>query len=387
MKYLLILSWMRLGGAERQAINLADHIIRRGDEATILGICEGGRVNEICAERGIPCVSFPPRNTPYVIRYKILHKLGIHRLTAEEIALLGLIRSLTDYIRRERYDVCISYCTTANIVLGNVKTYYPDSVCMWYQGDAGIYDRLDGLQMPAVRAIDEIISNGITAHDWILKAYGRETPIIYNGVMQNDPRDDRDTWRSRLEAKPEDTVCTMIANLTSAKDHMFLLKTWKRLINDERRYILAFAGIFAGEYETLRSYAEENGLSDYVRFLGHVEDVYGLLNASDICVFGAKSEGSPNGIIEGCLRELPVVSNNLPEIREAVSEENYPYLFETGDDGQAAEHIRTFANDPALRASIGAANREKALRLFDPVKNFDAIMELSERMHNGKKTS
>ena len=378
MKYLLILSWMGLGGAERQAINLAEHIQNKGGDVTILGIDGPGRANEICEEKNIKCISFPPKNTFYSIKYKILNKLGIKPLTNEEVALLGLIRDLGKYIEDNEYDICISYCTTANIVLGIVKKEHPHITAIWYQGDAGIYDRTEGLQIEAVRAIDGIISNGITAYEWIKKAYDRETPIIYNGVLETTPQKDRTKWRQNLNASDSDIVCTMVANLTSAKDHMFLLKVWNELLKTDQRFILAFAGLFGSEYENLKEYAESNGLTDNVRFLGHVVDVFGLLHASDICVFGAKSEGSPNGVIEGCLSRLPVMATDLPEIREAVAEENYPYLYAKGDVTDAVDKLLLLADDIALRNSLGEANRSKDCKQFDAYDNLDAIMIYSE---------
>lgn len=382
MKYLLILSWLGLGGSERQAINLAQYISSHGGDVTILGLCEPGLVNDICRESGIKCDSMPPRNTPYSIVYKLLNKLGIRPLTNEEVALRGQIHELAAYIRRGAFDVCISYCTTANTVLGQVKLILPEVICIWRQGDAGIYDRTEGLQVPAAAAMDDIISNGVTPHDWVMKAYGRDSHIIYNGVSVRPPHKAAYEWRNDLSLNSSDIVCTMIANLTSAKNHMFLLKVWNELIKTDDRCKLVCAGLHAGEYDTLKKYVDDNGLRDYVRMPGHISDIYGLVQATDICVFAAKSEGSPNGVIECCISGLPVIANDLPEIREIVSGENLPYLFESGDVEQAVESIRTLASDQNLRNRIGGCNHDKAVVMFDPDTNYNLILDLCETLIN-----
>lgn len=382
MKYLLVLSWMGQGGSERQAINLAEHLIECGNNVTVLGLDNPGKINDICSERNIKCISFPPKNTIYSIAYKMLHILGIRPLTNEEIALLGLIRDLSVFIRKNNYDICISYCTTANIVLGMAKKRYSKITAIWYQGDAGIYDKCDGLQPEAIQYFDGIISNGITAYNWIKNAYGKESRIIHNGVKEVPPLKSRSEWRSEIGLTESDIICTMVANLTSAKDHMFLLKVWNELKDCPLPFKLCFAGVFGDKYDDLKNYVEYHQLNDVVFFLGYVSDIFGLLHASDICVFGAISEGSPNGIVEGCLSRLPVMATNLPEIREVISEENHRYLFDNGNSTQAVSNLIELGESITIRHKLGEKNREHALQFFNPAQNMNARMKYCEELYS-----
>ncbi|MBQ8945683.1 MAG: glycosyltransferase family 4 protein [Lachnospiraceae bacterium] len=382
MRYLLIQSWKDLGGAERQAINLAEHIKKRGDEATIMCLTEPGKVSAICAEKGIDYVSLQPRNTPYVISYKLLNKLGIRRLSAEEVALKGLIRDLRDHIKKNGYDICISYCAYANTVLGNARAEGADAICIWSQRDAGFHDHKRGLQQKAADSVDGIFSNSTSGSEWVKKTYGHDPKLIYNGVNISAPIHDREGWRRKLGASDTDVVCTMVANLTPFKDHMFLLKTWKKLRAIDDRFVLVFAGKYAAEYENLKKYADENGLNDKVRFLGPVDDVYGLWNATDICVHSARPhcEGTPNAVIEAGMCGLPVVGPDLPEICEAVSDANIAYLHEYDDVDRAIELLRLFADDRELAEKLGRANSDFAHNTYDPERNLDRIMEYAESL-------
>ncbi len=381
MKYLLVLSWLELGGAERQAINFAEYLQDHGHEVTVLGLGAPGRVNEICGSHDIRCISLEPRNDLYAIRYKILHRLRIRRLTDEEIALTGLIHDLSCHIKAEGYDVAISYCALANTVLGCAGPDCGRTVCIWYQRDAGVYDRTDGLQVRAAGSADIMLANGIACVEWLRRAYGREARLVYNGVKAQPARKSRDEWRSELGVTDNDMVCTMVAQLNhDRKDHMTLLKIWKELIHRDGRFRLVLAGRFDNAYTELKEYAEAEGLTDHVRFLGHTDDVFGLLYSTDICVFSTKTEGSPNGVLEGCLCGLPFVATDIPEVREALSEDNCQYLFHADETDRAVDLILKLSANPGLRESLGEANRRKAADMFDPEKNFDEIISISEEL-------
>lgn len=378
MKYLLVLSWLELGGAERQAINFAEYLQDHGHDVTILGLGPQGQVSDICEIKGIKCISLPPCNDMFTIRYKIRHRLHIQILTDEEIALLGQIHNLAKHINHEKYDVAISYCALANTVLGCAKPKCRQTVCIWYQRDRGVYDKFDGLQPLAAEKMDMFLANGASGIEWLRRAYNKEARLIYNGVKMFPPLMDREEWRKKLNVNDTDIVCTMIAQLThDSKDHMTLLKAWNKLIPISDKIYFVMAGRHANAYNELVCYAEETGIMEHIRFLGHIEDVYGLLQASDICVFSSRTEGSPNGVIEGCMCELPVIASDTPEIRELLSEENYPYLFPVGDADRAADLILSLATDTELCSALGIANRHKAEEMFDPGTNFETIVRVS----------
>ncbi len=379
MRFLLVLSWLELGGAERQAINFAEYLWEHHHEVTVLGLGKRGQVCDICETKGIRCMSLVPHNDLYTIRYKILHKMHIRRLTNEEIALKGLIHDLTDHINQNGYDVAISYCALANTVLGCAKPGCGRTVCIWYQRDGGVYDNIGGLQCHSIEKMDGIIANGQAGVECLRRNYGKEALLIYNGIKPLSPVMDRDSWRKKLNVSDTDIVCTMVAQLThDSKDHMTILKAWSKLISTDDRYYFIMAGRFANAYDELQGYVESMGLTENIRFLGHIDDVYGLLQASDICIFSSRTEGSPNGVLEGCMCGLPVVATDIPELREAISAENYPYLFQPGDSERAAELIGKMADDADLRSRIGESNKNKVIDLFDPDRNYSEIVRVAE---------
>lgn len=380
-RYLLVLSGLELGGSERQAINLAKYLKSTGRYVTILGLTAPGMVNEICRKENIECVSMPSgdRLTCHFLSIvSSLNKIFFNKQMW--IAGEALMRRLARFIKKGNYDVCISYCTYANTILGCAQRYYSQPVYVWYQRDAGIFDETEGYQKKSIQCMNYVLANGRSGQEWIRRAYGVDAKIIYNGVVLCSPEISRAGWREKLKADESTVVCTMIANLSGAKDHLSVLKIWTELqrIDITHKLILVLAGRFDDQYESLQKFVDGHNLSEQVLFLGEVRDISGLLTATDICIFGAKSEGSPNGIIEASFAGLPVVATDLPEIREVLAEINYKFLFQRDDISCALEGLLKLAENIELREQIGLMNREKAEAMFSYEKNFNKIIDLVE---------
>ena len=167
-KYLLVLSNLELGGAERQAINFAKYLRDNGYEVTILGLANLGIVCKICEEESIPWIYMPEGNI-WFRKVLTFINLFIRRLGKNDIWPQGLtlMYSLAKYIRKNKFDVCISYCTYANTILGCLKWFYKDCICVWFQRDAGIFDNTKGYQKKAIQNMNFVLANGNSGKEWI----------------------------------------------------------------------------------------------------------------------------------------------------------------------------------------------------------------------------
>src|SRR5690554_586922 len=59
MHWVIVLNWLTMGGAERQALLLAEELVRRGDRVSVVGFSSPGAAQERCDEIGIPCYFWP----------------------------------------------------------------------------------------------------------------------------------------------------------------------------------------------------------------------------------------------------------------------------------------------------------------------------------------
>jgi glycosyltransferase involved in cell wall biosynthesis len=103
-----------------------------------------------------------------------------------------------------------------------------------------------------------------------------------------------------------------------------------------------------------------------VDLLGSRSDVAELLRQSDIMVFPSRpaGEGMPGVLIEAGLSGLPVVATDVPGVRTVLADGETGLIVATDDAVALVEATRRLLTDPALRATMGRAARERCLRHF-----------------------
>lgn len=148
-----------------------------------------------------------------------------------------------------------------------------------------------------------------------------------------------------------------------------------RAVKNLPRLVRAFAasGIggrlrIVGEGPERARIAEEaagRGVADRVALPGFNPDPASALRDFDIFALSSDSEQQPISVIEAMASGLPVVATDVGDIRGMVANENLPFIIARDREDRLAEALARLAADDALRASIGRANRRKALHFFD----------------------
>ncbi len=112
----------------------------------------------------------------------------------------------------------------------------------------------------------------------------------------------------------------------------------------------------AGEGEergALERLAVAAGVSDRVRFLGHCDDVPGLMKAADLLLLPSRWEGMPYVLLEAAAAGLPVVATPVDGARELLSDEERGWLATASTQDALAA---------ALAAAIEAGSEERSRR-------------------------
>ncbi len=102
-----------------------------------------------------------------------------------------------------------------------------------------------------------------------------------------------------------------------------------------------------------------------VRLLGYRTDIPAVLAAADIFALPSHFEGLPMSVIEAMLTGLPVVATRIRGPREQVVDGETGLLVPPMQAAPLAAALCRLAADPALRAAMGAAGRERAVALYD----------------------
>jgi glycosyltransferase involved in cell wall biosynthesis len=101
-----------------------------------------------------------------------------------------------------------------------------------------------------------------------------------------------------------------------------------------------------------------------VRFVGDVDDVAGLLRASDLSVLSSPAEGCSNAVLESMAAGLPVVGTDVPGIRDALGEDQGELLVPIGDADALGAALSRLSEDGALRRAVGERNAERQRALY-----------------------
>lgn len=124
--------------------------------------------------------------------------------------------------------------------------------------------------------------------------------------------------------------------------------------------------------------AEQLGISDRVEFLGFVPDdeLPTFHSQADIFVFPSTGKAEAFGLValEAMSAGLPVIASNLPGVRSLFKDDQL--LVAPGSVDELSEKIQLLLNDQALRATIGAQNRNRVLEKYTWEKSIDMLEKL-----------
>jgi glycosyltransferase involved in cell wall biosynthesis len=358
VKIVLMVGTSTLGGAERQALNLARHLVHdQGANVEFWGYGNTGRVAELCEEYGIPW-----RAAPVPLPW-----------SPSRTTQLGRLLKFAWALRRAKPDVILPYMFYQSVVTGLVWRFSGARVCIWNQRCEG-RDRLGPrAEKLAIRFTSSFVANSGHGAEFMVNTLGINPDLItvvHNGVELSTPQWDRTTWRNHLGVNDDCFLACMVANLHPFKDHVTLLNAWRivvdRLQAQNRKAVLLLAGGFFETHLELKALAHDLDLGKNVRFLGGVKDISGLLKSVDIGVHSSVKEGVPNGVLECMAAGLAVAGTDYSGIREAVGEHGYQFLAPAFDPEPLAERIITLALDPDLRRKAGEANLRRIETEFHP---------------------
>ena len=131
-----------------------------------------------------------------------------------------------------------------------------------------------------------------------------------------------------------------------------------------------------GALDTYRQMAATLGLAERTTFHGWTDaaQVSRMLAAADLLVLPSHDEGLPVAILEAMAHGLPVVATPVGAVAEAVRHRQTGLLVPPGDPAALAAALQELVADPALRARLGAAGRQRHAAEF-------ALGSYNDRLH------
>jgi glycosyltransferase involved in cell wall biosynthesis len=153
------------------------------------------------------------------------------------------------------------------------------------------------------------------------------------------------------------------ARLVPQKGLAYLIEAAARLARKSKAFELRIAGT-GSQLESLERLAQSLGLSDSVRFLGHITDMSEFYRAIDVFVLPSLFEGLPLVVLEAMAMSKPIVATRVAGTPEVVRDGVDGFLVPPADAPALGDALERLVHNPPLRQRMGAAGRQRVLTDF-----------------------
>jgi glycosyltransferase involved in cell wall biosynthesis len=322
---------LRVGGAERVAVNLANLMPQSGCCMYLCSTREEGPFSSLVE--------------PHVGRLALFRK-GSFDLSA--------VRKMARFIREERIQILHAHGSA--LFFARIAALFPPYPAVVWHDHYGRYlfnDRPIGIYRCATARIAGVIAVNQPLADWSRRSLGVPAERVWfipNLVETSDSA----KKATGLPGKPgKRIVC--VANIRPQKDHSSLLKAMVSVLAKDPDAHLLLVGDFADAAYKDRILQEiaDLSLQSSVTYLGRREDVSSILRTCDIAVLSSLSEGLPISLLEYGAARLPSISTDVGQCAEVLAHGSAGVLVPPANSRKLADAILALLASEAERHRLG----------------------------------
>lgn len=361
MKVTIVVSTLMAGGAERAAVNMANHWVTRGWQPTILTTSQQRRPLAYPLDPRVTHRDLGWRRDPYE---QEIDPAAVDAITGgldpgdpvcdPLFTDLGLMLVLRHGIGATEPDAVISMIDVMNIrVLAATRGLpirrFVSERCDPWRTHIRAYEPL---RRRLYSRADGVITQTADAARYF-ERFGAKCHAIPNVVLAPPP----------LERPERETrTLVVVARLVAFKRLNIIIRAFARIAHRHPQWRLDLWGE-GPQRPFLQGVIEEVGGASCIRLRGHAHNVYEVLREADLFAMASNTEGFPNALCEAMACGVPaVVFDSGAGVREIVRHDVDGWLVqEDGVDAFAAALDRVMS-DEDLRARLAARAPEVAER-------------------------
>lgn len=308
------------------------------------------------------------------------------------------VRRLAELIRRERPHILHTHTakagaigrTAARLAGGSrppivVHTYHGHVLRGYFGGvvteayrqiEKGLASHTDRLVAVSPEVRDDLVSLGV--------APASKFEVIRLGIdldarLAGEPGAADLDYREVLGVPRDALVVGWIGRMTAIKRVPEVVRAFAalRARGVDARLCLVGDGPTRAEAERM---AHELGVVRDCLFLGYHRDVAPFYRFFDTLILLSGNEGTPVVAIESLAAERPVVSTDVGGVSDVVAHGVDGFLVPLDDVEATADRLEELARDPARRAAMGRAGRERVLPRYAVSRLVSDVDDLYRRL-------
>ncbi|MBE0472417.1 MAG: glycosyltransferase [Methyloprofundus sp.] len=287
------------GGAERVAINLANHFVSVGNEVDLVVFKLIGPYQSLISP-GVNVVDLNVSRTRYVF-LKMRRYLRANRNSL----VLSVIRDSNIFVGLAAIGLRLKSITyrEANTLDGVLSKNLP-SRFIYLSLMKLAYSRADNIIANSDDTKADLVGNGLTNKNKV--SVIRNPVLVPNYEKSKSAHVDED-WFRRSDLK----VVLSVGRFHPQKNFLFLISVFKEVYHENQSARLMIVGE-GEEKQCLLDQIKKEGLTEVVKLVEFQGNIYPYYENADLFALTSEWEGFGNVLVEALSVGLPVVSTNCP---------------------------------------------------------------------------
>ncbi len=348
---LLLISTLEYGGAQRQVIELANHLDPQTFNVHVCSLLDHVPLADQLRDR---------EHRLHVIR-------KYHKLDFTVVPRLALLA------RGLHVHVLHSFLFDADIAarLAGCLARTPVVVNSERNTDYRFKHRHLAAYAVTRRGVSLVVANSNAGADFNSRRLHMDRSryrVVHNGVdlARFRPQPEvASAVRRELGIDPAEPVVGMFASFKQQKNHALFFQAAARILKvlPQARFLLV-GDMLHGAMNRSDVYKEQMsrlmddlGIRNRCLLLGNRRDVERLYPVCDITVLSSLYEGTPNVLLESMACGIPVVATNVADNAYVVPDGRCGYVVELHDEAALADRITQLLTDADLRTTMGRQAR------------------------------
>lgn len=327
---LQLIDSLQTGGAEMMAVNLANGLARAGVSSCLVATRkEGALKSKINA----------------AVTYRFLNKNHTLDLTA--------LWRLRKFCRQEKINTIHAH-SSSFFLASLLKGTLPGIRIVWHD-HYGNSEQLQKRSSWVLKKCAPYFAAGIVVNQALKGWAVKQLKIAKVEILPNFVAKEAETAGETFLRGEANKRIVCVANLRPQKDHLNLLKAFKRLREHNKEWTLHLVGAdWKDNYsERLKAFVKNQQLTKHVYFYGSCTDIPFILSQATVGVLASKSEGLPLALLDYGMAKLGVVVTDVGDCSVVVKNGESGWLVPPKEELRLAEKLVLLLENKKEREQMG----------------------------------